>query len=79
MPYQPYQAGHIKRDPVTGDVALRTVFPEDQGQQLADLAWLIATQNQGAKTANASVVEDWDDVYEPPLPGGYDPLPDPPE
>jgi hypothetical protein len=76
MPYQTYRAGHIKRDPVTGDVALRTVFPEDQGQQLADLAWLIATQNQGAKTANAAVVDDWDDVYEPTVPDDDEPLDD---
>jgi hypothetical protein len=57
--------GHVKRDPETGCVAIRTIFPEDQGPQLANMAWLVATPNQGARHATTAEVEGWDDLYEP--------------
>jgi hypothetical protein len=60
-----YQAGHIKHNPETGEVALRTIFPEDQGQQLANMAWLIGTKNIGARNASAADVADWDDLFTP--------------
>jgi hypothetical protein len=60
-----YRIGHVKRNSETGEVALRTIFPEDQGQQLAGMAWLISTKNIGARNASAADVADWDDLYEP--------------
>jgi hypothetical protein len=65
MPEAVYQTGHIKHNSETGEVALRTIFPEDQGQQLANMAWLVATKNIGARNASAADVADWDDLYEP--------------
>ena len=58
-----YHEGHVKRDPVTNAVALRTIFPEDQGEQLAAMAWLVATANVGARHSNTAGVASWDDVY----------------
>lgn len=58
-----YLEGHVKRDPATGAVALRTIFPEDQGEQLANMAWLIATPNTGARHGNTASVSSWDDLY----------------
>lgn len=61
-----YETGHIKHDPETGQVALRTIFPEDQGPQLANMAWLVATKNTGARNANTAEVDGWDDLFVPP-------------
>lgn len=62
-----YAEGHIKRNPNTGAVAVRTQFPEDI-EQLAGMAWLVATTNLGAKNAATGDVESWDDIYTPPVP-----------
>jgi hypothetical protein len=59
-----YTQGHVKRDPATGSVAIRTGF-DDSIEQLAAMAWLIATPNIGARNANTSQVESWDDLYTP--------------
>ena len=58
--------GHIKRNPETGDVAIRTIFPEDSSPQLANMAWLVATPNVGARHCKSADVEDWADLYIPP-------------
>lgn len=65
-----YQEGHIKHNPETKEVALRTIFPEDQGVNLANMAWLIATTNSGARTSPTSGVEDWPDLHTPQSSGG---------
>ena len=57
-----YLLGHIKRDPATKAVAVRTQFPEDM---LPDLAWLVATVNLGARNAKTSEVHAWEDLYSP--------------
>ena len=61
--------GHAKRNPETGEVAVRTIFPEDQGPQLAGMAWLVATTNVGARSAKTAEVEGWEDVYVPEVVG----------
>lgn len=58
-----YYTGHIKRDPESGASALRTIFPEDQGPQLANMAWLVGTPNTGARHAPTSEVDGWDDLF----------------
>ena len=63
-----YLTGHIKHNVETGEVALRTIFPEDQGQQMANMAWLIATKNIGARNAPSTEVAGWADLYQPPAP-----------
>lgn len=62
-----YETGHVKRHTETGATALRTIFPEDQGQQMADMAWLVATTNTGARNLPTSAVEgpEWEDLYTP--------------
>ena len=59
-----YTQGHVKRDPATGSVAIRTQF-DDTVEQLAAMAWLIATSNIGARNATTGQVESWDDLYTP--------------
>lgn len=60
-----YATGHVKRNTETGETALRTVFPEDT-PQMAALAWLVSTTNQGARNATGAEVESWADLYVPP-------------
>lgn len=60
-----YLVGHIKRDSVSGDVAIRTIFPEDKEPQLAALAWLIAASRTGARHAKTEEVDGWTDLFEP--------------
>lgn len=59
-----YKTGHIKRDPATGAVAIRTEFPEVGN--LAIHAWLVATTGSGAITKITAEVDQWDDLYKPP-------------
>jgi hypothetical protein len=49
------------------EVAIRTMFPEDQGVKLAKMAWLVATATSGARHALTSEIEGegWEDVYVP--------------
>jgi len=62
-----YETGHIRRNTETGEVALRTIFPEDQGPQMANMAWLIATKNVGARNCPTTEVEQtgWVDLFAP--------------
>lgn len=57
-------AGHIKRDPISGAVAIRTHFDESI-PQLAGMAWQVATADLGPRTTTSSEVEGWDDLYIP--------------
>lgn len=57
-----FAAGHIRRDPVSASVAVRTVFSE---VEFPDMAWLVATTNFGAKNVASSYVEGWDDLLVP--------------
>lgn len=59
-----YLEGHVKRDPATGAVALRTIFPDD-GVGFGSQAWLLATANRGAVFLRTSDVEPWDDLFVP--------------
>lgn len=56
-----YAAGDVKRDPDSGDVAVRTTN-DDTGER-ANRAWLVATQTRGARFASNSDVDGWDDIY----------------
>lgn len=60
-----YLTGHVKRDPATGAVAIRTIFPEDGSLPVVQ-AWLMATANQGAHHKSTADVAAWDDLYTPP-------------
>lgn len=57
-----YQEGHVKRDPATGAVAIRTYFNE-ANPQLAGMAWLVATSTTGARHCRTAEVADWEDLY----------------
>lgn len=59
-----YETLHIKRDPESGAVALRTIFPDDGGP-LAQHAWLVATPHFGAHNKTTADVEGWDDLHIP--------------
>lgn len=60
-----YRVGHVKRNPETGAVAVRTVFPLTD-EQFRAMAWLVATTNIGARNASPTDVEGWEDLYTPP-------------
>ena len=59
-----YAAGHIKRDPDTGAVAIRTTFPDD-GRTFSSMAWWVATINRGATHERTDTIEHWTDLYVP--------------
>ena len=71
-----YRKGHIRRNPDTGEIAIRTMFPEDQGSTLANLAWIISSADNGARHSKTPEVEEdgWEDFWVPEEPV-YD-LPD---
>ena len=60
-----YLTGHIKRDPATLAVAVRTYFDESN-PQLAPMAWQVATVSQGSRHATSAEVSAWPDLYVPP-------------
>ena len=69
MPSAPtFFVGHVKRDADSNSVALRTMFPEDQGPQLANMAWLVSTPNMGARHAATAEVTGWSDLFVAPDP-----------
>lgn len=60
-----YLPGHLKRNPETGEVAVRTVFDESQGGLMATMSWLIASTDSGARNAKTADVEAWPDLFIP--------------
>lgn len=64
LPTPTYSAGHVKRDPVTGEVAIRTGF-DDSSPELANLAWLGATVSGGPRHHTTAEVTNWQDLYFP--------------
>lgn len=58
-----YPVGHVKHDPKTGSVAIRTVF---SGDQFPNMTWLVATTGMGAQNAGDRDVIEWEDIYTPP-------------
>lgn len=65
----------MKRDPATGAVAIRTIFPEEGA--IASQAWLLATANRGAVFLRTSDLEAWDDLYVPDVDEVADPYAEP--
>lgn len=61
-----YETGHVKHDPETGTVAVRTGFPDEA--PFTAQAWLTATVRNGAHFRPTADVESWDDLYVPPTP-----------
>lgn len=59
-----YLTGHVKRDSVTGAVAIRTRY-DDTEPQLERMAWHVSTTNTGARNAATVEVEQWDDLFVP--------------
>jgi hypothetical protein len=62
-----YYTGHVKRDPVSGAVAIRTIQPEDP-DVITPQAWLLATTNLGAHTKSTTDVDEWEDLHIAPAP-----------
>lgn len=60
-----YKAGHVKRDPATGHVVMRTIFSEEE-PLTADKAWLGVTQGRGPFFTKTEDVEGWEDLFVPP-------------
>ena len=66
-----YHTGHVKRNPESGDIAIRTIFEGGQPIQSAMMEWLVSSPITGARHTWTTEVEDWDDLYvapEPPPP-----------
>lgn len=59
-----YYPGHVKRDPETGRIAIRTIF-SDTDPDIRERAWLGSTTYRGSFFANPEMVEGWDDLYVP--------------
>lgn len=75
-----YGRGHVKRDPISGEVAVRTGFPMGDTADTRKLEWLCAGWATGPRNTETGEVDGWDDIYTPdpdaPLPSLF-PLPPP--
>jgi hypothetical protein len=58
-----FATGHIKRNPATGAVAIRTRFPDDEAY--GKRAWQIANVNVAPRSATTDEVAGWDDLFVP--------------
>jgi len=59
-----YKTGHVKRDPETGAVAVRTRIREDD-PQLALLAWRVTDARTGTRHLTTAEVDGWEDLFTP--------------
>lgn len=59
-----YLQGHIKRDPATGTVAIRSRFPDDR-PEFERMQWHVASPVTGPRTASTTDVDAWDDLFTP--------------
>lgn len=53
----------VRRNPVTGSVALRTDLPDQP--DFFDYLWIVATKTMGPRFASDREVADWDVIYLP--------------
>jgi len=60
-----YLANHVKRDPESGNIAIRTIFNSGDNPQLSRMEWLVASPVTGPHHASITEVEGWDDLYIP--------------
>lgn len=77
-----YFEGHIKRDPASGAVAIRTNQPETPppGSFSIVQAWLVSTTFSGAHYVPTEAVATWDDLFTPEPPAApADPVVVPPQ
>lgn len=59
-----FATGHVKRNPSTGDVALRTRY-QPTNEKLESMLWLVSSSVTGVKYVGDDVVAAWDDLYTP--------------
>lgn len=58
-----YATGHVKRDPASGSVAVRTHFPDNA--DFVSMTWLVSHVAHGPQNVATSAVEGWDDLFVP--------------
>lgn len=67
-----YRKNHVKHNPDTGEVAVRTAF-DDEDPATADRAWTLSGGDRPAGTGRAATatveVAPWYDLIIPPEPG----------
>lgn len=59
--------GHVKRNPATNEVAVRSVFDEND-PSLVGKAWLVIGPSRGARFASSTEVSGWNTLYTAPAP-----------
>lgn len=71
-----YTVGHVKRNTVTGEVAIRNIFPLGTTPQQMMMEWSCASPNTGPRNTWTQEVEgaDWEDLHVPET-NVADPLP----
>ena len=55
-----YQTGHVKHEPSTNQVAIRTIHDDPTMQ------WSVGTATAGSRHVATADVETWADLYTPP-------------
>lgn len=58
-----YLQGHVKRNPETGAVAVRTRF--DERPEFQNYQWAVSCPIGGPRSCTTGDVESWDDLYVP--------------
>lgn len=58
-----YKEGHVKRNPETGEVALRTHFADNA--DFVNMLWLVSNSVRGPYNVGTLAVDLWDDLFVP--------------
>lgn len=60
-----YLMGHVKRDPSSGAVAIRTAQPDQvpAGSFAQVQSWLVSSAFSGVSFLPTAAVDGWDDIY----------------
>jgi len=66
--------GHVKRNPDTGEVAIRTALPDGE-QPLSAMAWVVVLGSPSLRHTTTAEVADWPDLFVPPVPEEPEPEP----
>lgn len=70
-----YREGHVKRNPDTGEVAVRNAF-DDDWSTMSGKTWIICGTFYGVRSGSSEEVSSWDDLYVPPVPFSPEPEPE---
>lgn len=61
-----YAEGHVKRNPESGEVAVRTMFPVGENPQEQLMEWWCMSITNAPRSTWTIEVDGWENLYVPP-------------